>query len=263
MGVELAITYPLGAKGGDRDAARHAAVRHGVLFLERNGRSAGALAASSGAEALLVVGTRQAALFTGGKPQPYHPGMGALRLKRLRQGERGPPSRDGFLEAADLRPGETVLDCTLGLGGDALVAAGAVGPGGRVVGLESSPALAAFVAEGLARYPEEAARRVEVIQSDHLRYLVALPDRSFDVVAFDPMFTRPLGAEPAFEVVRRLAEPRPLSAQSLRQARRVARRWVVVKDCAPGRELGRLGLSPLPCSRRTQRLYGRIAGIQA
>jgi ubiquinone/menaquinone biosynthesis C-methylase UbiE len=188
--------------------------------------------------------------------------MGYLRMKRALDRLAGRPQaatdRDPFLEAAALLPGDAVLDCTLGLGADALVAAAAVGPAGRVAGLEASPALAAWVAEGLARLPDEPARRVEVRAADHLAALAALPPRSFDVVVFDPMF-RHARAEPGgFDVVRRLADPRPLDPAALAAARRVARRAVVVKDGAPGWDLARLGLTPLPSARGAHRYYARL-----
>ena len=41
-------------------------------------------------------------------------------------------------------------------------------------------------------------------------------------------------------------------------ARRVARRWVVVKDGAPGWDLARLGLTPLPSARGAERYYARV-----
>src|SRR5512138_1638232 len=187
--------------------------------------------------------------------------MGALRARRARERRAGggdATTRDPFLEAAGIEEGDAVLDCTLGLGADALVAAVAVAPGGRVVGVEASPALAAWVAEGLRRLGDEAAARVEVRAGDHAEVLAALPERSFDVVVFDPMF-RHARAEPAgFDVVRRLADPRPLSPEALARARRVARRWVLVKDGAPGWDLARLGLAPLPSARGAHRYYARL-----
>src|SRR5512138_2034020 len=124
--------------------------------------------------------------------------MGALRARRARERRRGggdATTRDTFLEAAGIEDGDAVLDCTLGLGADALVAAVAAGPRGRVVGVEASPALAAWVGEGLRRLDDEAAARIEVRAADHAALLAALPDRSFDVVVFDPMFRHPR-AEP-------------------------------------------------------------------
>ncbi len=240
------------------ERARDAAGRHGVPCLERNGRALLALAAEAGVEALLVLGGREAALWFEGRRWRYHPGMGALRARRLLQGERGRPTGDPFLAAAALRPGESVLDCTLGLGADALVAAAAVGQAGRVVGLEASPLLAALVEEGLRLDPHPAAGRVEVRPADHAAFLAACPERSFDVVVFDPMFRHARAQGPSFELVRRLGDPRPLSPEALARARQVARRCVVVKDGAPGWDLARLGLAPLPSPRGARRLYARV-----
>jgi 16S rRNA (guanine1516-N2)-methyltransferase len=188
--------------------------------------------------------------------------MGQVRMKRVLSRRAGAPldptERDPMLEAAGLRPGDEVLDATLGLGADALVAAAACGPGGRVVGLEASPTLAAWVAEGLRRLDAEPARRIEVRSGDHAAHLAALPAASFDVVLFDPMFRHGREAPGGFDLVRRLADPRPLEAAALAAARRVARRWVVVKDGAPGWDLARLGLTPLPSARGAHRYYGRL-----
>jgi predicted methyltransferase len=188
--------------------------------------------------------------------------MGLIRMRRTLSRLAGrpvsPTDRDPFLEAAGLRPGDAVLDATLGLGADALVAAAACGPAGRVVALEGSPVLAAWVTEGLRRLAVEPARRIEVRAGEHLAALTALPPRSFDVVAFDPMFRHARAQPGGFDLVRALADGRPLQAAALEQARRVARRWVVVKDGAPGWDLARLGLTPLPSARGAHRYYGRI-----
>jgi len=254
--VRLAVTTPLDPAPEEEATARRAAERHGLEAVPRRGRPLAVVAARAGADALLVLSARRAALWLAGAERPWHAGMGELRRRRLLQGERA--TRDGFLEAAALRPGDAVLDATLGLGMDALVAAEVVGPGGRVLGIESSPALAALTAEGLARHPSEAARRVEVLAGDSAKLLALLPERSFDVVVFDPMFRAPCAQASTFELVRRLADARPLARETLERARAVACRWVVVKDGAPGCDLARLGLAPLPGARRATRLYARV-----
>jgi SAM-dependent methyltransferase len=257
--VRLAVTTGLVPRPEDLREAEGAAQRHGLPLAPRRGRPLAEVLASSGAGALLVVGARRAAIFLDGREREWQPGMAALRLRRLRQGERGSRrTRDGFLEAAALRRGESVLDCTLGLAGDALVAAAAVGPGGRVVGLETSPALAALVSEGLRLLPDEAAGRIEVRAADALAALSALPARSFDLVAFDPMFRAPRPQAPSFDLVRRLGDPSPLAPAALAEARRVAGRAVLVKDGVPGWDLARLGLTPLPGARGAKRLFARV-----
>jgi 16S rRNA (guanine1516-N2)-methyltransferase len=272
--VQVAVSTPLGAKGEEAAAARAAAERWSLPFVARGHRPLGAIRAEAGAEAVLVLSPRGAELVlpapegapdgAGERRVPWSPGMGALRAKRVGRALAGgapprPSDRDPFLEAAGIRPGDAVLDCTLGLGADALVAAVAVGPAGRVLGLEASRPLAAWVAEGLARSRLPGADRIEVRAGDHAALLAALPERSFDVVCFDPMF-RHARAEPGgFDVVRALADPRPLEPAAIERARRVARRWVLVKDGAPGWDLARLGLVPLPSARGAHRYFARLA----
>jgi hypothetical protein len=256
--VRLAITTPLRPSPAEEAEARAAASRHGLAYLRRENRPAARVAREAGVDALLVLGPRGAILADGAEARRWSPGMGALRAKRVRRGGDDPTARDPFLDAAGLREGDLVLDCTVGLGADALVAAEAVGPRGRVVGIEASPALAAWVAEGLRRLPLEAAGRIEIRPGDHAGVLAALPERSFDVVLFDPMFRHARAGPGGFDLVRRLADARPLSAAALARARRIARRWVVVKDGAPGWDLTRLGLVPLPSARGAHRYYARV-----
>jgi 16S rRNA (guanine1516-N2)-methyltransferase len=262
--VRLAVTTPLRPSPTEEADARAAADRHGLPYAARGRRAAAEILREAGADALLVLSAHAAILAADGQEQRWSAGMGALRAKRLRRREHrrdDPTARDPFLDAAGLAEGDEVLDCTMGLGADALVAAAAVGPRGRVVGLEASPALAAWVAEGLRRSGDEAARRIEVRAADHAEALAALPERSFDVVLFDPMFRHPRAEPAGFDVVRRLADPRPLSPAALARARRVARRWVLVKDGAPGWDLTRLGLVPLPSARGAHRYYARVSAV--
>ncbi len=254
--VRLAVTTCREPSSNGEAAARVAALRHRLPFLERGGRALDAVADAGGAEALLVLSPAHAVLWMEGAEHAWSAGMGELRAKRLTAGERS--TRDGFLEAAGLAPGDRVLDATLGLGMDALVAAVAVGSGGSVVGLEASPALAVLTAEGLARDAGPAARRIEVRCADAAALLAELAPRSFDVVVFDPMFRTTRAGAAGFDLVRRLGDARPLAAETLARARVVARRWVVVKDGTPGWDLARLGLTPLPCARWAKRLYARV-----
>jgi hypothetical protein len=261
--VRVVVTTPLRPTSEEEEGARAAALRHRLPFAPRGYGPLQATLAAAGAEAALVLSATAAVLATGTASQRWSPGMGLLRLRRTVSRLAGrpvsPTDRDPFLEAADLRPGDLLLDATLGLGADALVAAAACGPDGRVVALEGSPVLAAWVTEGLARLEVEPARRVEVRAEEHLAALTALPSRSFDVVAFDPMFRHARAQPGGFELVRALADARPLGSEAVAEARRVARRWVVVKDGAPGWDLARLGLTPLPSARGAHRYYARVA----
>jgi hypothetical protein len=260
--MRLAITTPLHPDQAEVEAALEAAERRGLPYVARAGRALARVLAEAGVDGALVLSRSRAVLSAEGTEKAWSPGMGALRLKRYldaRAGKPSPPTdRDPFLEAAGILPGDEVLDCTVGLAADALLASAAAGPGGRVLGLESSRPLAAWTGEGLRLFPAEPARRVEVRFCDHREFLRAAAAKSFDVVLFDPMF-RHARAEPSgFEVVRALSDPRPLSPEALGEARRVARRRVLVKDGAPGWDLARLGLTPMASARGAHRYYASV-----
>jgi hypothetical protein len=260
--VLAVVTTPLRPAPAEVAEARAAAARHGLSFAPRGQDRLGLVLARAGAGAALVLSSRAALLATAEAEQRWSAGMGVLRMRRVVARLEGhpvsPTDRDPFLEAAGIVPGDEVLDATLGLGADALVAAAACGPSGRVVALEGAPLLAAWVSEGLLRLDAEPARRIEVRAAEHLAALRALPSRSFDLVVFDPMFRHARAQPGGFELVRTLADARPLEPAALDEARRVARRAVVVKDGAPGWDLARLGLTPLPSARGAHRYYARL-----
>jgi hypothetical protein len=171
--------------------------------------------------------------------------MAFLRLLRLRKGETDP-----LVAHSGLQPGDSVLDATLGLGGDALVCAQVTGV--PVIGLELDATIAAFTQSALRRLPRQArepANLIHVIRADHREWLRRQPAGSFDVVLLDPMFRRAADAAPLFELLRAHADHSPLDPETLREAQRVARRGVLVKDAARGEELQRLGLVPRPSRR--------------
>ena len=161
----------------------------------------------------------------------------------------------------DLGEGDRVLDTTCGLGSDAIVASHVVGRTGHVLALEKSEVLSAMVREGLRIYehrtPEvtDAMRRVEVVAGDARSFLSAQPDRSWDVVYFDPMFSGTVQASLGLEVVRRLAYHDEIDEETILDACRVARRCVAMKDRAPGRQLQALGFGDV--SSRGRIYYGK------
>lgn len=226
-------------------------------FIPRKGRSLAALQAETGAGAVLVVGGRRVSLFYAGREFFFHPGMAKLRIRELRTGKT-----DQMVKAMDLRPGDRVLDCTLGLAADALVASYVVGERGRVLGLEASRPLAVIVRHGLATYSGErpdliaAMRRIEVRHADHRTFLARVPDGAYDIVYFDPMFRRPLHRSSAMEPLRPLAEAAPLDIAAIAEAKRVAARRVVVKERRDSPEFARLGLARVQGGRYAPVAYG-------
>ncbi|MGQ0508536.1 MAG: class I SAM-dependent methyltransferase [Myxococcaceae bacterium] len=191
----------------------------------------------------------------------WTPGMADLRIRRLEQGVDQP---DGILVAGEIREGDRVLDCTLGLAQDAWVLAHAVGKRGRVVGLEKSLPLYALSSEGLRTQDAVSSRAlIECIHTDAFTYLTSQPTGTFDVVYFDPMFSKSALAQSGFSLLRRHAAHAPPPPELLKEAARVARRWVVVKAAPNTGDLHRLGLSPLPFRRHADLRFGRLAGVEA
>jgi SAM-dependent methyltransferase len=256
--VPLAVTLSNGKPEDSQVArAREAARQWGLPFLPRRKKEPMGPLLKSAADALLVFEREGVTLWDPEGSFSFNPGMAHLRRLRILSGQQD----DALLRVAELRAGDHVLDCTLGLGQDALVAALAVGPSGRVVALEKSLALFAVVSEGLNAYdygPQSC--RVEAIHADAHAHLRSLPSGSFDVVFFDPMFEKPKKSQPGFEMLRRFAEHAPLTPETLEEARRVARRWVVVKGAKHSEDLKKLGLESEPGSRYTSVIWGRVPG---
>ena len=77
----------------------------------------------------------------------FHPSMAALRIKSLIKGEQ-----DNFVKATGLKEGMRILDCTMGLASDAIIASYVVGTTGKVVALEASKLIHFVVSNGLQSY---------------------------------------------------------------------------------------------------------------
>jgi 16S rRNA (guanine1516-N2)-methyltransferase len=151
-----------------------------------------------------------------------------------------------------------VLDATLGFGQDARVAARLVGPAGQVVGLESSLPLAVLAQATLARERRDQSAGIEVLHREAGGFLAGTAAGTFDVVLFDPMFGKALASQPGFELLRRHANPTPLTAVVLAEARRVARRLVLVKSARYTPALKALGLRPERASRSAPVVWARV-----
>ncbi|MFD1954798.1 class I SAM-dependent methyltransferase [Paenibacillus thailandensis] len=211
----------------------------------RNNRTLGKLSEQLRDDKLMVVTDRELRYYYAGPknaPLYFHPSMAYVRVKRLRAGESDP-----LVAVSRCVPGDSVLDCTAGLGADALVFSYAVGPGGSVTALESQLPLYVVVREGLATYKsdladaDEAMRRIRMVNASHLDYLRRQPDRSVDIVYFDPMFREPIHESSALEPLRGLANEDALSPEAVAHAVRVARKSVVMKEHKDSGEFERLG----------------------
>ncbi|WP_025117088.1 class I SAM-dependent methyltransferase [Lysinibacillus fusiformis] len=203
----------------------------GATFEPRKKRSVRKMSQSFQAN-IIVAGKNRYDYYAFGAEEPFffHPNSAAFRLKRIARGEAEP-----FLEAAQLQLGDTVLDCTLGLAADAMLAAYIVGEEGRIVGLEANPNVAFIVGQGMQTYdttelPLTACmRQIEVVQSEAVRYLKTLPANAFDVVYMDPMFEEVIEESNNFEALRLAGEHVTLTDEWVQEAKRVAKKRVVLK----------------------------------
>ena len=207
--------------------------------------------------AALVVDGGQIRLVHRRRSYRFHPSMSRLRISSLLQGRE-----DRLVDASDLRTGDRLLDCTCGLGADAIVASHVVGETGAVLAVEASAVLAALAVHGMQHYDDGlgpltcAMRRVTVVNATCADVLTDSADGSWDVVYFDPMFESTIDAATGLDVVRLFASVAVPDPTVLAEARRVARRCVVVKDRARGHLLETLGL-PVVSRAKTIR-YGRL-----
>lgn len=192
------------------------------------------------------------------QPLFFHPSTAAVRVKRLRKGEPDP-----LLELAGIRPGDRIIDCTAGLGSDAIVFSYASGEEGAVTALESAKVPSFLLQQGLSVYDSdvpglnEAMRRIRVLRTDHLTFLKQQPDHSAEVVYFDPMFRKPITESSSIKAIRGIADDRALSAEAIQEAVRVARRAVVLKEHRDSEEFERLGFTEMYRS-STKIAYGVI-----
>lgn len=211
--------------------ANEHASQHDILFVSRRKHSIETLMSRYGAPVLIFDKRRVEYMPLGSKePFFFHPSSSVFRVKQL--------SRDGndpLIDTADLHLGDSVLDCTLGLGSDSIVMSHAVGKHGRIVGLESEFITAMLVKEGLSVWEEkdgainEAMQRIEVVWSDALTYLKECRDNAFDIVYFDPMFEKTISESVHLNPLRKLANEAQLSDELIVEATRVANKRVVLK----------------------------------
>lgn len=218
----------------------------GLLFVPRQHKSLATIAREHETQAVLVWQPNGPILHIGSERFFFHPSMAKNRLASYRHSG----TIDPLIRACALEEGSSFLDCTLGLGADAIVAA-YFARAGRVVALESSPLIAAIVKWGMKVYHsgidwlDQAIHSIEVINGEHYLYLKKLGDNSFDIVYFDPMFQKPRYKSTALTPLRLLANHQRLSREVLGEACRVARKRVVVKEMPASREFERLGIEKI------------------
>lgn len=202
-----------------------------LVFQPRNKRSVRKMTEVYNAN-VIVAGKNRYEYFVTGADSPFffHPNSAAFRLKRVARGEMDP-----FLKAVQLQKGDSFLDCTLGMGADAMLAAFTIGQEGRVVGLEANSNVAFIVKTGMVTYDTSelpltaCMKQIEVVQAEALKYLSNLPNNCFDVVYMDPMFEETIEESNNFEALREAGSHIVLTEDWVNEAKRVAKKRVVLK----------------------------------
>ncbi|SHG45051.1 class I SAM-dependent methyltransferase [Ornithinibacillus halophilus] len=174
----------------------------------------------------------------------FHPNLAMVRAKRLLKGEEEP-----LITTAKLKEGMSFLDCTLGLASDSIIASLVVGPTGTVTGLEGNDQLYLLVNEGLSTFSsgikqfDEAMRKINVIYNDHFSFLQKMESNSVDVVYFDPMFHTAIDTSHGINSIRTQALTTEINTETIKEAKRVARERVVLKDHWKSARFSQLGFT--------------------
>ncbi|MDM5188428.1 class I SAM-dependent methyltransferase [Bacillus sp. DX4.1] len=182
---------------------------------------------------VLVAGKNRLAIYPKGTEESFffHPNSAMFRVKRLMRGENDP-----FLQAAKLEEGMSMLDCTLGMASDSIVASYAVGQAGEVMGLEGNRYMAYVIGKGLQQWDagvaeiDEAMKRIIVQQTEHFTFLQQCEDNSYDVVYIDPMFEETVIESDGIRGLKHFALYSDVTDETIAEAKRVARKRVVLKD---------------------------------
>jgi 16S rRNA (guanine1516-N2)-methyltransferase len=212
-----------------------------IEYVPRQRKSLERIQRENQAQGVIVWERSGPVLYWPGSKFFFHPSMAKVRIALYRKKGQVDP----LIEVCDLKEDDRFLDCTLGLGADAIVASYFT-PLGQVVGLESSLPISQVVKWGMQLYQsemlwlQEAIKRIKVINCEHQSYLKQLEDKSYDVVYFDPMFRDPLLKSQALSPLRKVANHQPLELETIQQACRVARKRVVIKERRDGSEFSRL-----------------------
>lgn len=129
-------------------------------------------------------------------------------------------------------PASHVVDCTLGLAGDALHLAAVLGA--RVTATEASPVVYSLAEAGLARPDAKWADAAGRITARWSPAVDVLREVRADAVFVAPMFETPARAAPGYALFRAVADHRPFDAATVAAAQACAPRVVVrVEKGAP------------------------------
>ena len=239
--------------------AKKIAIKLKIPFVDRKNLPINELAELYNVTNVLVAKKNSLHLISSGNEIFFHPSLSHLRIKNLINGEG-----DRMVEAMSLTRGMKVLDCTLGLGSDAIVESFVTGDEGNITAIEINPYLTAIVDYGLQTFIDErnevteAMRRIHVVNADYLDFLKSAATNSFDVVYFDPMFRHALERSCSLKPLREIVDHSAVSLNAINEACRVAKFKVVLKENAKSLEFERLGFKNIYGGKYSPIKYGII-----
>lgn len=194
-------------------------------------------------QTVVVVGYERLFLYKDNAETPifFHPNSAMFRCKAILNGQD-----DAFIKASGLFEGMSLLDCTAGLGSDSTVASLVVGNKGRVQAIEGSEHVI-LLQEGLKKWQssdekiDAAMRRISIIPKRYEEVLPHLKNNAVDVVYFDPMFEGSILASDGVRGIKQVAVYDGLSENMVKEAKRVARKRVILKDSWQSRRFAQFG----------------------
>jgi hypothetical protein len=227
-----------------------------IPFHPRDGYSIKGLMERLSSTASMVIGKERIELYFKNKEYPFffHPNSASFRIKRLVKGEKDP-----FIEAAGLTEGMSLLDCTMGLGSDSIVASFVAGKRGRILAAEGNRYLHFIVKKGLQSWNSEKMdmnepmRRIELLHTTYQELLKKLPENTVDVVYIDPMFEETITESNGIEALRELALYGGLTKDVIQEAKRVAKKRIVLKEHYKSTRFTELGFHVM--KRKTSRFH--------
>lgn len=186
----------------------------------------------------LVYQDRLEIVYRSGEKLLFHPDTAMLRIKS---------KHNPLLEMIGSEK-QTILDATMGLVSDSIVMSWA---GHDVTALESNPLIHFIVSHGLQNYQSDnqellaAMTSIKTICCQSLDYLQNQPDKSVDIIYFDPMFSQTISESDNLSGIKPLADASPLTPLLLEEAKRVATTKIIVKAHYRDTVFERLGFKRL------------------
>lgn len=225
--------------------AEQLATQLNIPYVKRGKRSVEAIVTHYNTAVMVVEKDRYTVQAGKGSPPFFfHPNAAMFRAKRYLKTKEDP-----LVQACQIQPGDKFIDATLGLGSDAIIASLAAGEKGNVTGIEASEIIAFIVKNGLKRYSsnidciDEAFRRIDVQYGSNLTWLQKAPDNSFDIIYFDPMFEEAVIGADGFDAMRSFTVKSSFTGEVVEEAKRVAKKRVVLKDHFRSSRFNRFGFN--------------------